>query len=586
MKSSTAHWWSPDGRYLAFAQFNDTQVPQSYITTYTTSENGKIDLLKFPQQQMYSCPKAGSVQPEATMKIFDTTTSTTIHLSTPVDSQYNLLHSVTWTRDSSRLMMKWSNRTQNEAILQRCDINRDNDDVFECVDNITISALERHAWIPKLNEDPISMMDPDKYFSIEPLHNGGKGYFRHIRFNDVSVGMDKYFLTDGAWEVSKILHFDEANNYLFYLSNEMGIRTQHIFRMHVNLTEVGRKPERICLTCDSKNNKILQNCTYFDAIFPSSINRILVRCLGPTLPRSFIVNISPKTQTFDVDDKKSWRPIAYFNEDDEERLKPEKALFEYQYGSVKGKGYDVNYQLVLPVSSVGKIGVVFEIGEIGEQHVNDKYKLGFAEYLASHSNIMVIRFDGCGSGGRGEDVLHAITNDPGSKVLDDVTNVLKHIEKNTTYTITAVGIMGKNFGAHVSVLAAQIEEFSCAIAMSPIVDWEAHTSVPSERLLGTPSENSRNYQQSNLLYRMGDVGEDKLLVFHGLKDRVVHHQQTIALHEASLLERSENGESSNQIIVHFYANQNHAFSRKDEQADMFRKAYKFIHQCLNNKAKV
>ena len=43
-------------------------------------------------------------------------------------------------------------------------------------------------------------------------------------------------------------------------------------------------------------------------------------------------------------------------------------------------------------------------------------------------------------------------------------------------------------------------------------------SVASEKLFGLPSENLRNYQQSNLLYRMGAVEGEKLVVFHGLKD--------------------------------------------------------------------
>ena len=62
----------------------------------------------------------------------------------------------------------------------------------------------------------------------------------------------------------------------------------------------------------------------------------------------------------------------------------------------------------------------------------------------------------------------------------------------------------------------------------------------------------------------------------------MHHQQTVALHEASLIQ-SQNGNS--QIKVHFYANQDHVFSRHDELVDMYKKSFRFFSQCLMSKRK-
>ena len=85
-----------------------------------------------------------------------------------------------------------------------------------------------------------------------------------------------YFLTDGAWEVVKILHFDEKSSQLYFTSNEIGFRSQHIFRISIDIDTAGVKPTRYCLTC--KNNEQLSNCSYFEAEFGES--RVLVRCKG------------------------------------------------------------------------------------------------------------------------------------------------------------------------------------------------------------------------------------------------------------------------------------------------------------------
>ena len=57
LKSNEATFWSTNGRFLAYAQFNDANVQNSFITSYTEMVNGVMNVLKFPQQSLYPCPK-------------------------------------------------------------------------------------------------------------------------------------------------------------------------------------------------------------------------------------------------------------------------------------------------------------------------------------------------------------------------------------------------------------------------------------------------------------------------------------------------------------------------------------------------
>ena len=112
----------------------------------------------------------------------------------------------------------------------------------------------------------------------------------HTRF--LQTPPESHFLTDGAWEVERIVHFDDKSNSLFYISNERNPRTRHLYRIRLaNLNQeddddagvvgggYGGKPEqRHCMTCN--DNEVLKNCTYFDADISPSTERIFVRCLG------------------------------------------------------------------------------------------------------------------------------------------------------------------------------------------------------------------------------------------------------------------------------------------------------------------
>ena len=53
LKTSIAHWWSPDGKYLAYAQFDDTDVQRTFVTSY----GDDVEPYSYPQQDYYYYPK-------------------------------------------------------------------------------------------------------------------------------------------------------------------------------------------------------------------------------------------------------------------------------------------------------------------------------------------------------------------------------------------------------------------------------------------------------------------------------------------------------------------------------------------------
>lgn len=56
--SDTTLWFSPDGKYLAFASFNDTQVHEMLISMYGTP--GSL-INQYPEENVFKYPKVNSI---------------------------------------------------------------------------------------------------------------------------------------------------------------------------------------------------------------------------------------------------------------------------------------------------------------------------------------------------------------------------------------------------------------------------------------------------------------------------------------------------------------------------------------------
>uniref|UniRef100_A0A8C9WBW8 Dipeptidyl peptidase 4-like n=1 Tax=Scleropages formosus TaxID=113540 RepID=A0A8C9WBW8_SCLFO len=103
--SHGAMWWSPNGTFLAYAEFNDTQVQNIEFSWYGTGQ--------YPETVVIPYPKVGSFTLLGHIWLFFS--STMIGMVSMCSDHY--LSSVTWITDS-RVAVQWLMRIQNHVILQ------------------------------------------------------------------------------------------------------------------------------------------------------------------------------------------------------------------------------------------------------------------------------------------------------------------------------------------------------------------------------------------------------------------------------------------------------------------------------------
>uniref|UniRef100_A0AAR2KVX2 Dipeptidyl-peptidase 4 n=1 Tax=Pygocentrus nattereri TaxID=42514 RepID=A0AAR2KVX2_PYGNA len=118
---STNHalWWSPTGRYLAFAEFNDTNV---HTIEYSWYGEGQ-----YPDMVVIPYPKAGTPNPTVRLFVADATKVSRIMevvVPSAVGEGEHYLSTVTWATDD-RIAVQWQNRTQSYLTLQLYELNGD-----------------------------------------------------------------------------------------------------------------------------------------------------------------------------------------------------------------------------------------------------------------------------------------------------------------------------------------------------------------------------------------------------------------------------------------------------------------------------
>uniref|UniRef100_A0A8C1XML3 Fibroblast activation protein, alpha n=1 Tax=Cyprinus carpio TaxID=7962 RepID=A0A8C1XML3_CYPCA len=111
--SNEAIWWSPQGKYLAYLQINDTGVHNIEYSLYGNDQ--------YPTTVFIPYPKAGCVIPRARLFVIDVENPS--RQSEVLVDHY--LRTVTWVTDE-RLAVQWLPRRQDSVLLQIYDYDGTN----------------------------------------------------------------------------------------------------------------------------------------------------------------------------------------------------------------------------------------------------------------------------------------------------------------------------------------------------------------------------------------------------------------------------------------------------------------------------
>ncbi|XP_012270205.1 venom dipeptidyl peptidase 4 isoform X2 [Orussus abietinus] len=540
--SATALWFSPDGKYLAYGTYDDTDVGEIWYPYY--GEPGDINY-QYPKKVSIRYPKAGTANPTVTLSVVDLTdvTSSAIRLKAPksIVGTDNILYFVTWLNKETILAV-WTNRMQNVGVLTAYETSGQKTNI------LTLEETKGWVHVPK------AVFLKDKYLFLAKYQgtNTSAGRYNHLTRYEYKDGVleNEVDLTPGQISVQSILGVDEKT--VYYLATG----ENHASQRNLYSVDVHRLKDPICLSCAQKSPEG-NNCTYVSASFSRDKSHYSLTCLGPDPSTVRIYDSNHKLVT-------SWEENKPLREKLAARTQPTvKDL------TVNINGYDCKVRLLLPPNFSKKKSYPLILNVYGAPdtlRIIDTSGYGYQSYLTTNRSIIYAYIDGRGSAFRGSKILHATYKRLGSGEVEDQIEVTKYLlSKYSWIDPRRVGVWGWSYGGFTTsmILATDVQNiFKCGIAVAPVTSWIYYNTIYSERYMGCPSEqdNAMGYNCSDVTRRVEGIRGKKLMLIHGTGDDNVHYQQSLLLAKAleeedipfEQVTYTDEAHSLSNVQAHFY----------------------------------
>uniref|UniRef100_A0A665W7W4 Dipeptidyl-peptidase 4 n=1 Tax=Echeneis naucrates TaxID=173247 RepID=A0A665W7W4_ECHNA len=499
--SSQGLWWSPGAKFVAYAEFNDTEVHTIEYTWYGDNQ--------YPSTVSIAYPKPGTPNPIVKVFVVDTdnvTKITEVVVPSSFGSGEHYLASVTWVTDD-RIAVQWLKRLQNHLILQIYNFN-----VVKML-CIFLQNLEVHSesgWIGRFSPpEPVFAADQNSYYLLK---SDSRGY-KHIHHGNAIA------ITSGNWEVIDILKVTADS--VYFSSNQDGFSL-----FCVNLWT---KQGTTCLTCTSHGD----NCQYNSAYFSHNASFYLLSCRGEFYNFSFLCFFPHFTCWF-LHSKtiKTLQNNTVFSD-----LISGIQMPTMRRGTITVAGYKLWYQMFLPPgfdeSKQYPLLIDVYAGPCS-QKADFLYRVSWSTYLASTEKIIVASFDGRGSGFQGDKIMHELYQRLGTYEVEDQITAVREFIKMGFIDKERVAIWGWSYGGYVTSMALGSGSgvFKCGMAVAPVSKWEYYDTIYTERYMRQPSENPEGYANTTVTARAKNFHSVQYLLVHGTADDNVHFQQAAEISEA------------------------------------------------------
>ncbi|KAF4026434.1 hypothetical protein G4228_018433 [Cervus hanglu yarkandensis] len=384
-----ALWWSPNGKFLAYAEFNDTEIPVIAYSYYGDEQ--------YPRTINIPYPKAGAKNPFVRIFIIDATYPEhvgprEVPVPAMIASSDYYFSWLTWVTDD-RICLQWLKRIQNVSVLSTCDFREDWQ---------TWNCPKFFVSTPVFSHDTIS------YYKIFSDKDG----YKHIHYIKDTVE-NAIQITSGKWEAINI--FRVTQDSLFYSSNEFegypGRR--NIYRISIG----SHSPSKKCITCHLRKKR----CQYYTASFSDYAKYYALVCYGPGLPISTLHDGRTDQEIKILEDNKELENALKNIQLPKEEIK-----------KLKVDNITLWYKMILPpqFDKSKKYPLLIQVyGGPCSQSVRSIFSISWISYLASKEGIVIALVDGRGTAFQGDKLLYAVYRKLGVyEVEDQITAVRKFIE--------------------------------------------------------------------------------------------------------------------------------------------------------------
>ena len=481
--------WSPDGKSIAYWQFDSTGVGIFSLINNTDTLYPVITKIPYP--------KAGTTNSAVRIGVVSAEGGPTTWIKTEGDPRNTYLARIGWV-DAHTLSIQQLNRLQNRNDFLAADVKTG------AVKRVFRD--ESKQWVD-INED-VPWIDGGRTFLWQSEKGGWNQVYRVPR-----EGGEGQLITKFAADVTDISGFDEPGGWMYFRASPDHAGQRYLYRSKLDGSGT---PERV--------TPVDQPGTHRYDVSPNG------RLAFHTYSR---FETPPITEVIELPSHKPVRPLTDTSAvaaKVKPLLTPPAEFFRVDIGDgVLLDGYIIKPSTFDATKKYPFITHVY--GEPAGQTVNDSWggnQLLFHRALAE-AGYVVISIDNRGTpaprGTEWRKIVYGTIGDLSSK--DQAAAVRALVASRPYLDGDRVGVWGWS-GGGTNTLNAMFrfpDVYKVGVSVAPVPDQRLYDTIYQERYMGLPQENVEGYRIGSAI-NFAEGLRGKLLVIHGSGDDNVHAQGT------------------------------------------------------------
>jgi len=476
-------FWSPQGNLLAFYHMDETMVGDYPLVDFMTRE-AELNNIKYPM--------AGMASHQVTLGVYNCTSKKVIYLKTGTPDDHYLTN-ISWSPDEKYIFIAELNREQNHTKWNQYDAA-----TGEFIDTKLEETNDK--YVEPCQPIIFSKIDPTKFY-----YQSRRDGWNHIyQFNTKNKQINQ--ITQGNWEVTELLGFDEKEETVFYEATKESPIERHLYKQNLH---------------SAIPIKLSNDAGTHSGILSPDRKHIIDQWTSTDIPgRLDLISTSAKQQKILFEAENTLKNYD-LGENTTFTIKAADGVTDLFCRMIKPNNFDPSKKY--PV-------IVYVYGGPHAQLVNKTWHndARWWQYYMASKGYIAFTVDSRGSANRGSAFENVIHRQLGVNETADQMKGIDYLKSLPFVDSNRIGVHGWSYGGFMTLnlMLKHPEIFKVGVAGGPVVDWSMYEVMYGERYMDTPNENPDGYKNSNMLNYVEKL-QGKLMIIHGVQDQTVVMQHSM-----------------------------------------------------------
>jgi len=487
--------WSPDSRYIAFWQVDESAEPVIQLSDYSGQH---------PTWEQLRIPQPGDSNATVKIGVADVRSGSRVWLDPGETGEYYVPR-IYWTSRPDTLAMITLNRQQNVMKLWFFDVRSGGKRlVLSDTSKTWIDVYDFYANVQDLMSFPEGL---NEFFWISDRDG-----WQHIYRYDYS-GRLLGQVTHGAWSVIRIEGMDTHGRTIYYTSTEASPLQRQLYAIRFD----GSGQRRLTAEEGTHSIDMSPDTRYYLDRWSNVHQPRQVELWATDGGGRMLKKLEDNAAVTRWLAGHAYAPTGLFS-----------------FTASDGQRLDASIVKPPAFDSTHRYPVIFAVyGGPGSQGVYDAWGAsGMSQWLAQEG-YLVVDVNNRGTNNYGSAFMKVVYEHLGRWEAHDFAEAARYLMRQPWVDSAHIAIMGTSYGGYSTLytMVSYPDVFSVGIANSPPTDWRLYDSIYTERYMALLGDNLPGYDSSSVLLHVSRLNKERqhLLVIHSMMDDNVHPQNTLQL---------------------------------------------------------